>query len=112
MRTSLSDLLATGRPLLADGATGTNYFAAGLTSGEPPEFWTVERAHEHAEALAAEVIRELPGDGDITFHTDPCERTYCSSCDLDACPVRARPFVGIVPLSVEEAVRPDPDAHR
>ena len=42
MRTSLSDLLATGRVLLADGATGTNYFAAGLESGEPPEFWTVD----------------------------------------------------------------------
>ena len=46
MRTSLSDLLATGRTLLADGATGTNYFAAGLGSGEPPEFWTVERPEE------------------------------------------------------------------
>ena len=43
MRTSLSDLLATGRVLLADGATGTNYFMAGLSSGEPPEFWTVDR---------------------------------------------------------------------
>lgn len=43
MRASLSDLLATGRVLLADGATGTNYFAAGLMSGDPPEFWTVER---------------------------------------------------------------------
>ena len=42
MRASLSDLLATGKVLLADGATGTNYFAAGLTSGEPPEFWTVD----------------------------------------------------------------------
>jgi 5-methyltetrahydrofolate--homocysteine methyltransferase len=46
MRASLSELLATGRPLLADGATGTNYFAAGLASGEPPEFWTVERPEE------------------------------------------------------------------
>jgi 5-methyltetrahydrofolate--homocysteine methyltransferase len=46
MRTSLSELLATGRVLLADGATGTNYFAAGLESGEPPEFWTVERPDE------------------------------------------------------------------
>ena len=46
MRTSLQELLATGRPLLADGATGTNYFAAGLASGEPPEFWTVERPEE------------------------------------------------------------------
>lgn len=32
--------------LLADGATGTNYFAAGLLSGEPPELWTVERPEE------------------------------------------------------------------
>ena len=46
MRASLSDLLATGRVLLADGATGTNYFAAGLMSGDPPEFWTVERPDE------------------------------------------------------------------
>ncbi len=46
MRTSLSDLLASNRVLLADGATGTNYFKAGLASGEPPEFWTVERPEE------------------------------------------------------------------
>lgn len=46
MRTSLSDLLASNRVLLADGATGTNYFSAGLTSGEPPEFWTVDRPAE------------------------------------------------------------------
>jgi methionine synthase I (cobalamin-dependent) len=32
-------LLATGRALLADGATGTNLFAMGLTSGESPELW-------------------------------------------------------------------------
>lgn len=46
MRTSLSELLATNRILLADGATGTNYFDAGLTSGEPPEFWTTDRPDE------------------------------------------------------------------
>ncbi len=46
MRSSLSNLLATRPVLLADGATGTNYFAAGLASGEPPEFWTVDRPQE------------------------------------------------------------------
>ena len=46
MRTSLTDLLSSHRVLLADGATGTNYFLAGLTSGEPPEFWTVDRPEE------------------------------------------------------------------
>jgi methionine synthase I (cobalamin-dependent) len=35
----LQDLLALGRPLLADGATGTNLFAMGLTSGDSPELW-------------------------------------------------------------------------
>jgi 5-methyltetrahydrofolate--homocysteine methyltransferase len=46
MRTTLSDLLASKRVLLADGATGTNYFEAGLTSGEPPEFWNIDRPAE------------------------------------------------------------------
>lgn len=57
MRTSLSALLAGNRILLADGATGTNYFKAGLTSGEPPEFWTVDRPEEvmglHRQFVAA-----------------------------------------------------------
>ena len=35
----LQILLAEGRPLLADGATGTNLFAMGLTSGDSPELW-------------------------------------------------------------------------
>jgi 5-methyltetrahydrofolate--homocysteine methyltransferase len=43
MRTSLSELLGTGRVLLADGATGTNYMMNGLGPGEPPEFWVTDR---------------------------------------------------------------------
>ena len=38
----LQSLLAEGRPLLADGATGTNLFAMGLTSGDAPELWNAE----------------------------------------------------------------------
>jgi len=37
VRSSLEALLATGRVVLADGATGTNYFQMGLEAGEPPE---------------------------------------------------------------------------
>ena len=39
----LQSLLAEGRPLLADGATGTNLFDAGLTAGDNPELWNVAR---------------------------------------------------------------------
>lgn len=35
----LQRLLSENRPLLADGATGTNLFAMGLTSGDSPELW-------------------------------------------------------------------------
>jgi 5-methyltetrahydrofolate--homocysteine methyltransferase len=42
MRASLADLLSSGRTLLADGATGTNYFERGLGAGDPPEFWNLE----------------------------------------------------------------------
>ncbi|MGH6923694.1 MAG: betaine--homocysteine S-methyltransferase [Propylenella sp.] len=38
----LQELLATNRVLLADGATGTNLFAAGLTAGDPPELWNFD----------------------------------------------------------------------
>lgn len=43
MRTTLGHLLATKPVLLTDGATGTNYFLSGLSSGEPPEFWCVDQ---------------------------------------------------------------------
>lgn len=38
---SLQDLIREKGALLADGATGTNLFAMGLTSGDPPEEWNV-----------------------------------------------------------------------
>ncbi len=40
---ALSTLLASRDWLLADGATGTNLFNMGLSSGEPPEMWNVEQ---------------------------------------------------------------------
>ncbi len=49
MRTTLAELFASDRPLLADGATGTNLFRAGLESGYPPELWNVE----HPDRIAA-----------------------------------------------------------
>ena len=38
----LHSLLSEGRPLLADGATGTNLFIMGLASGDSPELWNAE----------------------------------------------------------------------
>ncbi len=72
-----------------------------------PEFWSVDRAHEVAENLAARVIRDLGVEGEMIFHTDPCHRAYCAMCELGDCPVRREPFVARPPLTIEEAVQPD-----
>ena len=40
---ALTHLLSTRDWLMADGATGTNLFNMGLESGEPPEFWNIDR---------------------------------------------------------------------
>ena len=39
MSDALTDLLSTRDWLMADGATGTNLFNMGLSSGDAPEFW-------------------------------------------------------------------------
>ena len=43
MADTLTELLSTRDWLMADGATGTNLFNMGLSSGEPPELWNVDQ---------------------------------------------------------------------
>jgi 5-methyltetrahydrofolate--homocysteine methyltransferase len=58
----LEELLATGRVLLADGATGTNYFRMGLEAGGAPELWNLEHPervqelHRAFVAAGADII--------------------------------------------------------
>ena len=58
---SLSELLAQKRYLLADGATGTNYFDMGLTAGDPPEMWNVD----HVDRVAGLHQRFVDAGADI-----------------------------------------------
>ncbi|HWM79968.1 MAG TPA: cation diffusion facilitator family transporter, partial [Methylomirabilota bacterium] len=72
-----------------------------------PEFWSVDRAHGVSEDVAARIIDDLGVEGEMVFHTDPCHRIYCATCDLEACPIRREPFLAATPLTLEEAVQPD-----
>jgi methionine synthase I (cobalamin-dependent) len=61
-RQSFTDALATRPWLLADGATGTNYFQMGLVSGEAPELWNIDhpdrvrKLHRDFIAAGADII--------------------------------------------------------
>jgi cation diffusion facilitator family transporter len=73
-----------------------------------PEFWPVDRAHAIADELEQRVIDALPGETEIAFHVDPCHREFCSVCDVEPCPIRAAPFERREPITLEEAIQPDP----
>jgi len=112
----LVDVLA---PRVRDGAIRVHHLRA-IRSGRfhnisahlvVPEFWSVERAHDKAHELAAQVVRDMPGEGNLEFHVEPCERAWCSTCDLESCTVRQQPFVGLKPLTLDEAVLTDADVH-
>lgn len=72
-----------------------------------PEFWSVESAHNFGDLFEGRLIPSLPAEGEIAFHVDPCQRAYCSICDVADCPIRIAPMTGRRPLTVDEAVRPD-----
>jgi len=61
MSDRLAKLLATRPWLLADGATGSNLFAAGLVSGDAPELWNVA----HPDRIASLHRRFVDAGADI-----------------------------------------------
>ena len=63
-RPSFTEALATRPWLLADGATGTNYFQMGLESGDAPEMWNFDHA-ERVRSLHRRFI-EAGADIDLT----------------------------------------------
>jgi 5-methyltetrahydrofolate--homocysteine methyltransferase len=61
-KASFTELLAARPWLLADGATGTNYFQMGLVSGDAPEMWNFEHPervrdlHKRFIAAGADIV--------------------------------------------------------
>jgi 5-methyltetrahydrofolate--homocysteine methyltransferase len=62
---SIQELLSTRRVLLADGATGTNLFDAGLMAGDAPDLWNEERP----EAITALYQSFVDAGSDIILTT-------------------------------------------
>ena len=60
---SFTEALATRPWLLADGATGTNYFQMGLESGDAPEMWNME----HPERVRSLHRRFIEAGADIVL---------------------------------------------
>ncbi|MBL8696501.1 MAG: cation transporter [Planctomycetes bacterium] len=77
-----------------------------------PEYWTVERSHVLCDALEHKLNAAMPGEVDVVFHADPCRQEHCGVCEVADCEVRREPFTARPPISLEEAVAPDPPRGR
>lgn len=75
-----------------------------------PEYWDVAKTHAAANEFEHAVVDTYPFDGEIAFHIDPCERKYCSHCQMEDCPIRQRPFESPKVFTVDGLIRgPMPD---
>jgi cation diffusion facilitator family transporter len=71
-----------------------------------PEFWSISHSHEQTDIFASRLLERCRCDGEIAFHTDPCERQYCEICDLPDCSIRKQPFRARPRLTIDEATQP------
>ena len=58
MSNRFADLMESRGVILSDGATGTNMFAYGLTSGDAPELWNAD----HPQRVVA-LLQSFVDDG-------------------------------------------------
>ena len=62
--TTLEELVAEKGWVIADGATGTNYFKLGLETGYPPELWNIERPDDvaglHSAFIESGIVPKYP----------------------------------------------------
>src|SRR6476660_3529967 len=98
MRAGLAELLAARGVLLADGGTGTNYFAAGLDAGEAPELWNVD----HPDRVRDLHRRFVDAGADIVLtNTFGCNRHRLA---LHGAQARAAELAGEVAEAAERPV--------
>lgn len=69
-----------------------------------PEFWSVSEAHNSTEAFEAKVDQHYPYSLELAFHLDPCERKYCSHCQISECPVRVSKFETVLKFEIKNLI--------
>ena len=70
MRQTFEQIFATRDWLLADGATGTNFFHAGLETGYPPELWNVEYPDRVTKLHANFIVAGAASGGKVEVAPD------------------------------------------
>lgn len=70
-----------------------------------PKFWDIASAHLFLDQFEDHVVETYPYDAEIAFHIDPCQRKYCTRCELEKCPVREFPFSALKKIEMKDLVK-------
>lgn len=70
-----------------------------------PDFWDALKVHTVCHEFEQAVVGKYEVEGEFAFHVDPCQREYCSICELEACPIRKNQFVKSRALTVKSIVQ-------
>jgi len=67
-----------------------------------PEFYNFRVAHDMSKKFTKTVIEETRMDGEFHTHVDPCDKTYCSNCNIKDCAIRSYEFVELPKFTVSD----------
>ena len=73
-----------------------------------PEFYAIGQGHDLAERFGKAVLAEADIEGELHTHVDPCQRAFCSQCEVARCPVRLEPQTNESAITIDQAVAPGP----
>lgn len=74
-----------------------------------PEFKNIREAHDIVENYGLKILSKSNLDGEFHSHIDPCRKSFCKSCEVNPCSIRSKPFEKRAPLTINEAIKPDPE---
>jgi len=73
-----------------------------------PEYYGIGQGHELADHFGKAVLAEAAVEGELHTHVDPCQKAFCSQCEVGGCGVRLEPQSHESVITLEEAVAQGP----
>lgn len=71
-----------------------------------PEFLSIKEAHDLSDLFSLKLAEKLGHGSEVHTHIDPCERDYCSECQMTPCVIRRAPFSSQAPFTRENITLP------
>lgn len=70
-----------------------------------PEYLDVATAHEITAQFEEKVVSAYKYEGEIAFHVDPCNKSYCKQCEMLECQIRVQKFEKAKTYTAEDLVK-------